>query len=137
MNRGDELGRWRLVDQLGRGGNGEVWRCVGPNGEYAAIKVLMNQRSPERLGRFRNEIAFLLGLGQRPGVVPIVDHDLSGTGKVWYVMPLAVPIRTALDADAAPMRVVEAVAAISGTLAGLAEEGISHRDIEVISTRVW
>jgi serine/threonine protein kinase len=94
------------------------------------MKVLLNQCSSERLGRFRNEIDFLLGPGQRPGVVPILDHDLSGAGKVWYVMPLAVPIRTALGAGPPPERVVEAMSAIAGTLAGLAEEGISHRDVK-------
>ncbi|SRR6266511_624333 len=130
MNGGDSLGRWHLLERLGRGGNREVWRCVGPSGVEAAIKVLLNQRSSERLGRFRNEIGFLLGPGQRPGVVPILDHDLTGAGRVWYVMPLAVPIRTALGAAQAPERVAEAMAAITGTLAGLAEEGISHRDVK-------
>ncbi|GFJ93105.1 protein kinase domain-containing protein [Phytohabitans rumicis] len=130
MNPGDKLGQWHLIETLGRGGNGEVWRCTGRDGAEAAIKVLLNQRSPERLGRFRNEISFLLGPGQRPGVVPILDHDLSGRGKVWYVMPLAVPIRTALGADAVPERVVHAVAVIAETLAGLAAEGISHRDLK-------
>ena len=130
MNRGDQLGGWHLIDQLGRGGNGEVWRCVGPDGTEAAIKVLLNQRSPERLARFRNEIAFLLGPGQRPGVVPILDHDLSGAGRVWYVMPLAVPIRAALGPDPAPEQVVEAIAAITETLADLAERAIAHRDLK-------
>lgn len=82
MNVGDKLGRWRLRESLGRGGNGEVWQCVGPDGSEAAIKVLLNQRSSERLGRFRNEIGFLLGPGRRKGVIPIADHDLSGAGKV-------------------------------------------------------
>ena len=62
MNGGDSLGRWHLLERLGRGGNGEVWRCVGPSGVEAAIKVLLNQRSSERLGRFRNEIGFSLVL---------------------------------------------------------------------------
>jgi hypothetical protein len=66
MKPGDELGGWRLADLLGRGGNGEVWRCVAPDGSPAAVKVLLNQRDPERLGRFRNGIRFLLEHGQRP-----------------------------------------------------------------------
>lgn len=130
MNVGDMLGRWRLQAPLGRGGNGEVWRCADPDGAEAAIKVLLNQRSSERLGRFRNEISFLLGPGRREGVIPIVDHDLRGVGKVWYAMPLAEPIRSALGVDPDPARVVEAVATIALTLAGLASEGISHRDVK-------
>jgi hypothetical protein len=50
MKPGDELGCWCLVDLLGKGGNGEVWLCVAPDGALAAIKVLLQQRNPERLG---------------------------------------------------------------------------------------
>jgi hypothetical protein len=69
MKTGDHLGGWRLVDLLGRGGNGQVWRCVRADGTEAAINVLLNQRDPERLGRFRNEIGFLLGHRRRCGIV--------------------------------------------------------------------
>jgi hypothetical protein len=130
MKSGDLLGSWRLVDRLGRGGNGEVWRCVGSDGARAAIKVLLQQRDRERLGRFRNEVSFLLDHGRRQGVVPIIGHDLSGTGRVWYVMPLAVPIRTALGPEPAPQQALAAIAAVTRTLAALAEDGIFHRDLK-------
>jgi len=130
MKPDDKLGGWRLVAPLGKGGNGEVWRCVGPDGVSAAIKALLKQGDRERLGRFRNEIGFLLEQGRRPGVVPIIDHDLSGTGRVWYVMPLATPIRTALGLKPSPQQVVAALAAIAQTLASLAEQEISHRDLK-------
>lgn len=70
MKPDDELGDWRLVALLGRGGNGEVWHCAGPDGVSAAIKVLLKQSDRERLGRFRNEIGFLLEQGRRPGSSP-------------------------------------------------------------------
>ncbi len=124
------LGGWRLVDRLGKGGNGEVWRCVRSDGAGAAIKVLLQQRDRERLGRFRNEISFLLGHGRRPGVVPIIDHDLSGNGRLWYAMPLAVPIRTALGPEPPPQQAVAAIGAVTRTLAALAEDGIFHRDLK-------
>lgn len=124
------LGGWRLVDRLGEGGNGQVWRCAGSDGAWAATKVLLQQRDRERLGRFRNEIGFLLVQGRRPGVVPIIDHDLSGNGRVWYVMPLAVPIRTALGPEPPPQQAVTAIAAVTRTLTALAEDGIFHRDLK-------
>ncbi|MFG1611013.1 protein kinase [Actinoplanes sp. NPDC049265] len=128
---GDSVGRWLLAEPLGQGSNGEVWSCTRPGYDgTAAIKVLSNQRNAERFGRFRNEIGFLLTQRQRPGVVPIVDHDLDSNGKVWYVMPLAVPLRDALEGDRATQGVVEAMAAISATLAALAEGGIAHRDLK-------
>jgi serine/threonine protein kinase len=45
-------------------------------------------------------------------------------------MPLADPIRGALGIDPDRARMVEAIAAIALTLAGLANEGIPHRDVK-------
>jgi hypothetical protein len=85
-----------------------------------------------RLARFRDEIAFLIAHPEFPGVLPLVDHRLSGGLKErsWYVMPTAVPIRRALGDDPGPRAVVGAVAEIAGTLEALASEGVGHRDIK-------
>jgi serine/threonine protein kinase len=45
-------------------------------------------------------------------------------------MPIATKIKVALGDDPALETVIEAIAAISDTLAALAAEGISHRDIK-------
>jgi serine/threonine protein kinase len=127
--KGDTYGPWRLIERLGSGGNGEVWQCIDQGQHDQAIKLLKSHSNSERLARFRNEVGFLLNQGPRRGIIPIVDHRLDATSP-WYVMPLATPIVKALGVDPLPKTVVEAVAEIAGTLAELADEKISHRDLK-------
>jgi hypothetical protein len=74
------------------------------------------------------------GLGDAPGILPVVDADLGDGdepgGAPWLAMPIARPIADAL-ADKDLETVVDAVAAIAETLARLgAEYGIAHRDLK-------
>lgn len=134
MNAGDALGQWRLITRLGRGGNGEVWEVVNNASpeEIAALKILRrDRRGRERLSRFRDEIRFL-ETTHDPGVLPLIDSSIpeDGPEELFYVMPIAEPIRRALGNDPSPETVVEAIAAVAETLARLATVGIGHRDIK-------
>jgi serine/threonine protein kinase len=119
---------------LGSGGNGEVWTVRGDDGRTGAIKLLGRggHSGRYRLGRFRDEVRFLLAHPEVPGILPVLDSCISDdlSQPSWYVMPVAVPIREALGADPAPGEVVAAVAQIAATLATLAAEGVAHRDIK-------
>jgi Protein kinase domain len=133
---GRRFGQWVTAGRkpLGSGGNGEVWRVRGDDGRTGAIKLLgRGGRSGRyRLGRFRDEVQFLLAHPEVPGILPVLDSCISDDPgqPSWYVMPEAVPIREALGDDPAPGMVVVAVAEIAGTLAALAAEGVGHRDIK-------
>jgi hypothetical protein len=120
---------------LGAGGNGQVWRAEAVGGRVGAIKVLSaggGAGGRYRLGRFRDEIAFLAAHPATPGILPLFDSHISDDpGKAsWYVMPVARPIREALGSDPDPAVVVAAVGEIAATLASLAAEGVAHRDIK-------
>ncbi|MGH3898244.1 MAG: protein kinase domain-containing protein, partial [Pseudonocardiaceae bacterium] len=127
-------GDWRILNKIGSGGNGDVYRCKGADGTEAAIKVLRRDRDRhrDRIVRFCNEVRFLISHGCRPGVVPLLDHALPDdpTEPSWYVMPMAVPLLNALGATPEFSQVVQAVEHIARTLAALAAEGVSHRDIK-------
>jgi hypothetical protein len=131
---GDEIGPWRLIEEIGTGGNATIWRAKDENGLEVALKVLRNVRADrEPYKRFRREIDTLRRLAGRPGILPIVDSSLpddpSKANPPWIAMPLAVSLSDSL-ADASLRELVDAFAVLAATLADLHKEGISHRDIK-------
>jgi serine/threonine protein kinase len=84
------------------------------------------------MARFRNEIDFLISQADRSGVLPLLDRHLPDDQALpsWYVMPLAIPMTQALGALPDLANVVQAMGQIAKTLARLAAEDISHRDIK-------
>ncbi len=132
--KGDQFGRWTLVESLGGGGNGEVWCCRDADGAEAAIKLLRrDRRSRSRIGRFRDEIRFLLSAeGSDEGVLAVTDSHLPDDegADPWFVMPLARTLPEALGPDPDLDSVVGALAEIAKTLARLHERGVGHRDLK-------
>jgi serine/threonine protein kinase len=128
---GTQVGVWVLRSRLGNGGNGDVWKAVGPDNSVVAVKLLRTPRDRERMARFRQEVRFLVSDPNREGVLGILDSDLApARGRPWYAMPLAALLASALGKDPAVEAVVEAFVAYSATLARLHEEGIGHRDLK-------
>jgi hypothetical protein len=137
VRSGQRFGQWVTAgqDRIGGGGNGEVWAVRADDGRGGAIKLLLARRGREgayRLGRFKDEISFLIAHPDFPGVLPLLDSHVSDdpSERSWYVMPVATPIRRALGNDPEPRTVVAAVAEVAGTLEALAVEGVAHRDIK-------
>jgi hypothetical protein len=131
-----QIGPWVCGEQIGRGGNGAVFRARrGGDGEEIALKVVKSTKAhSEPYRRFTREIEFLQTIGDFPGVLPVVDAYLpkqpSRADRPWLAMPIATPIAFAL-ADATLETVVTAVAALADTLARLSEEHqVGHRDIK-------
>lgn len=131
----ERLGSWSLVEPLGSGGNAEVWKAVSNDDQVVAVKILNNKKpQSEPFKRFKAEIDILRRLGERPGLLPLIDVSLpekpTFKNPAWLAMPVATPIRNALGQTPGLELVVAAVADIATTLASLASEGISHRDIK-------
>jgi hypothetical protein len=135
LQAGEHLGEWRLVEPLGRGGNGQVWRVENvTSGEQAAIKVLDTRNADsERYARFRGEVETLEELkGSELAILPLLDYSLPEEIRdtpAWYVMPLAQPLAEVFAERPVP-QLVEAMAGIAETLAQLASLGLYHRDVK-------
>ena len=89
MEDGTPFGRYRLLDLLGRGGMGEVWRAFDTVTErVVALKVLPTQLADDVVyqERFRREARSAAGLDE-PHVVPIYDFG-EIDGRLYVTMRL-------------------------------------------------
>jgi serine/threonine protein kinase len=134
--RRQAVGPWTLHEELGRGGNGTVWKATRPDLATAvALKVLnVTKIEHESYRRFVREISFLRQHQGTSGLLPLLDSHLpdqpSKSDRPWLAMPIATPIAQSLAGRTLP-DVVEAVATIADTLARLqAGFDIAHRDIK-------
>ena len=135
--RGERIGPWMLLDPLGAGGNGEVWRAADSDGRDVALKLLHPKyQTPgdARYKRFRDEMQLHDSLRGRPGILPVVSSHLperpTRQDPAWLATELATGIRAALGREANLEAVVQAVGEIASALAALHAAGISHRDVK-------
>ncbi len=133
-----ELGSYRLVEQLGVGGMGEVWRAEHRLlARQAAIKLIKNDNGPAALDahkeRFRREAQCLAGLRSR-NTIEIFDYGVTDDGTFFYVMELlnGVDLET-LVAKHGPQpsfRVVNLLIQICRSLSEAHAAGLVHRDVK-------
>lgn len=136
---GKTLGKYRVLEPLGRGGMAQVFKAYHPLlDRYVAIKVLRSDlvEDEEFLGRFRREARAVAGL-RHPNIVQVFDFD-SQDDFYYMVMELleGITFKTALNT----LRVYkqnldrgELVKIFSDVLEGLSyahERGIIHRDLK-------
>jgi serine/threonine protein kinase/tetratricopeptide (TPR) repeat protein len=81
-----DLGPYRILGTLGRGGMGQVFRGQHrESGQLAALKTV-RAPSPLHLSSLRREVR-ALGQVRHPGLVRILDQGLE-EGRPWYAMEL-------------------------------------------------
>src|SRR6185436_20905599 len=88
MVGGTQIGAYRVVHQIGRGGMGAVWLAEHiALGRRAALKVLHPEYStrPDIVNRFFNE-ARAAAMTADPGIVQIFDFGQHVDGRAYIVM---------------------------------------------------
>ncbi len=130
FKRGRKVGDWQLVEKLGAGGNGDVWKVKNKNGDEFALKVLRNIDT-DTFTRFKIEENILRELNIN-GVIKLVDSfipESKSEGTPWFVMRLAKSFdeykQKVKDLD-----IVDDFVILGETLRELHSRNIAHRDIK-------
>jgi serine/threonine-protein kinase len=89
VSRGDRIGPYRIVELIGRGGMGEVYRAERADGAYAqqvALK-LIRPGAAMQPSKFEAERQILADLGH-PGIARLMDGGVTPDGHPFMVMEL-------------------------------------------------
>ena len=132
---GTPFGRYRLIELLGRGGMGEVWRAYDTetNNRTVAIKVLPAHLADDEefARRFRREADAAARLDS-PHVVPIYDYgEIDGRLFVCMRLIKGRDLQELLDeGPLEPARAVRIIGQVAEALRAAHEIGLIHRDIK-------
>ena len=141
VGRARELGSYRLIDRIGRGGMGEVWKAEHRMlARTAAIKLI----HPDALGgdadarqtavaRFEREAQTTAAL-RSPHTVELYDFGVSDTSTLYYVMELLHGYDAQVMVERfGPLPAERAVYLLTQVCDSLGEAhaaGLVHRDIK-------
>jgi DNA-binding NtrC family response regulator len=139
LDEGVPLGLYRLMEKLGEGGMGEVWRARHQLlARPCAVKVIR----PDRLGesnrdrtieRFRLEARAIARLSS-PNTIRLFDFGVTETGSLYFVMELLEGLDLAsLVQRFGPLPAERAIIVLQQACRSLGEAhaaGLLHRDIK-------
>jgi serine/threonine protein kinase/Flp pilus assembly protein TadD len=131
---GTVLGRYRLLERIGEGGMGEVWKAHDDNLDRdVAIKMLLHGtlRDATSRERFRRE-ALVLSRLSHPGVATIFDFDVRN-GCEFLVMEYVGGGTLQARLEAGPLPVDDVLRfgiAIAEALDNAHRHGFLHRDLK-------
>lgn len=132
----ETLGKYKLVEQIGRGAMGSVYRAIHTElGSEFAVKVLLGDfgSDEEICGRFRREAQTASKI-RAINVVTVVDVGTTQSGLTYLVMEYAKgrPLDRVIR-DEAPLDTLRAARIVRDVAAGLDVAhrlGFVHRDIK-------
>jgi Tol biopolymer transport system component len=134
------LGQYRLVEKIGEGGMGVVWRATDTTlGREVAIKVLPDlfAEDPDRLARFEREAKLLASLNH-PGIATIHGlHRAEGVNFLAMELAPGIDLGTRLAAGPIPVDEVIGIALkVAEALEAAHEAGVVHRDLKPANIQI-
>jgi eukaryotic-like serine/threonine-protein kinase len=145
LARGSRIGEYEILELLGRGGMGEVYRARDTELQRdVAIKILAPSfaSDPDRLARFTREAQVLASLNH-PNIATIHGvEDATGAGQAGVRAIVLELVEGETLADwlmRGPLRLAEAVGTarqIADALAAAHEQGIVHRDLKPANIKI-
>jgi serine/threonine protein kinase len=132
---GDQIGNYKLVERLGEGGFGVVWRGsqTHPIKREVAIKVIKaGMDTREVLARFKGEREALSRM-DHPNIARVLDAGETESGRPYVVMELVrgEAVTKFCDEEALPLRErLTLFLEICRALSHAHQKGVIHRDIK-------
>lgn len=134
LQEGQNLGPYRVLNQLGQGGMATVYKGYHPRlDRYIAIKVVHQAflEDPAFLSRFEREAQIVAKL-DHPHIVPVFDYA-EHEGQPYLVMKYIEgrTLKNRLSAGALPLdQIVNLMETVGNALDYAHKQGILHRDIK-------
>ena len=132
---GLRIGAYRLVEQIGEGGMGTVWRAeqLEPVHRQVALKLIKaGMDSRQVIARFETERQ-ALALMEHPNIARVLDGGADAAGRPYFVMDLfaGVPITTYCDEARLSVRQrLELFVQVCDAIQHAHQKGVIHRDIK-------
>jgi len=146
MEPGRSLLHYRLVEKIGEGGMGVVWKAVDTSlGREVAIKILPDHfaAEPERLARFEREARVLASLNhpQIAGIYGLHEAPSTTSGPATRFLSMElVPgedLATLLARGPLPLgRALDIARQVAQAVEAAHENGVIHRDLKPANVRL-
>lgn len=124
---------YRVIEILGHGGSGTVYKITDGNEQYAAKCLDPDKATRDKLKRFQNELRFC-EKNEHPNIIRVVDHgSVVADGKKipFYVMPLyQTTLRRLMMAGIKPDQVLALFSRVLDGVEAAHLLGVWHRDLK-------
>ncbi|MBL0169693.1 MAG: Stp1/IreP family PP2C-type Ser/Thr phosphatase [Gemmatimonadaceae bacterium] len=143
MSAGDfantTIGHYRLLDFIGAGGMGEVYRAAHVRtGEIVAVKLLLNAQGADMLQRFRNEARIHAAL-RHPNIAAMrefIESDDAPAIAMEYIEGDSLESRIRQRGGLSPREALPLFAAIVDAVGYMHQRGVLHRDIKSSNVKI-
>lgn len=129
------LGQYTLLEKIGQGGMGAVWRAQHARlRREAAVKILSRERATSHdLARFEREVQLTSTL-RHENIVMVYDYGRAANGALYYAMELVDgrTLEQLVDRDGplSEARVIGVLMQLCDALVEAHGRGLVHRDIK-------